>query len=297
MKPVKKVERAKEAVKKNLEVLRCPLCREDMVIGTGGIVCSQGHRFDFSRKGYLNFLSAPVKRIYQRDLFSARREISEQGFFDPLVEMLAELILEEWSFSSATSVKLLDAGCGEGSLLGHILYRLQASSGVQWQGFGVDISKEGIQLATNQDSKIIWLVADLARLPFKDRSMNLLVNILSPANYSEFGRVITQEGTLIKVIPGRDYLKEMRQVLNHSSFSSSDSQQEVVEQFRRNFNLRDLQQLSYRQMVSSRYLPSLLRMTPLSWNTPEADFQRILNRGLSSVTVDLTVIRGKKTIF
>ncbi len=57
------------------------------------------------------------------------------------------------------------------------------------------------------------MIGDLANLPLLDNSIDILLNLLSPANYQEFARVLKPGGLLIKVIPGSEYLKEVRQAL------------------------------------------------------------------------------------
>ena len=37
---------------------------------------------------------------------------------------------------------------------------------------------------------ILYGVADLARLPFQNRTIDVVLNILSPANYGEFYRIL-----------------------------------------------------------------------------------------------------------
>ena len=55
----------------------------------------------------------------------------------------------------------------------------------------MDIAKEGILTASNHHAqKALWIVADLAQLPFSDESCGTLINMLTPSNYKEFNRVL-----------------------------------------------------------------------------------------------------------
>ncbi|WP_415783032.1 hypothetical protein [Brevibacillus invocatus] len=51
----------------------------------------------------------------------------------------------------------------------------------------MDISKEGIRIAARSTSDI-WCVGDLAHCPFKDQSFHVILNLLSPSNYSDYRR-------------------------------------------------------------------------------------------------------------
>lgn len=46
-------------------------------------------------------------------------------------------------------------------------------------------------------------MGDLANIPIKSESMDLLINIFTPSNYSEFTRILKKDGYLIKVVPGK----------------------------------------------------------------------------------------------
>ncbi len=99
--------------------------------------------------------------------------------------------------------------CGEGSHLQRII----EGSNIPATGIGLDISKDGILLASKRYENSIWIVGDLAKSPFGDQSFHIILNILSPSNYKEFKRLLVQDGLVIKVVPRPDYLKELREVL------------------------------------------------------------------------------------
>ena len=79
--------------------------------------------------------------------------------------------------------------------------------------YAFDISKDSVQIAAKSEPNwaVNWFVGDLASLPIKDASMDILLDIFSPANYGEFRRVLFKDGILIKVIPTKNHLKEIRQ--------------------------------------------------------------------------------------
>ena len=55
-----------------------------------------------------------------------------------------------------------------------------------------------------------WFVADLKRLPVRSAAADVVLNVFSPADYAEFRRVLAPDGELLKVVPGPDYLREVR---------------------------------------------------------------------------------------
>lgn len=178
-------------------------------------------------------LRKPVKTEYDEDLFRSRNIISGSGFFDPMLEVIDNLILENIKSSNAEDIKILDAGCGEGSHLGHIINGLYSKITGNIQGVGVDISKEGILMASKAFFDIIWCVGDLANLPFRDDQFDVILNILSPSNYREFGRVLKGRGILIKVVPGRDYLVELRNIFYDGESKRVYSNEKIIEHYNR----------------------------------------------------------------
>ena len=169
-----------------------------------------------------------------------------------------------------------------------------ARNGINSILFGVDIAKEGIKLATSEDKDIIWAVADLAKLPFQQASFDVILNILSPANYHEFERVLADDGLLIKVIPGKSYLGELRRLLFDKNEYSSDR---VADYFSNKLDLISSENLSYQVQLNEMILPQLLKMTPLTWNM-EPDMQKEIKLAdIPFVTVDLTILTGMKSSF
>ena len=73
-------------------------------------------------------------------------------------------------------------------------------------GIGIDLAKEGIAAASKAYPGIIWSVADLAAMPFADAQIDAILNILSPANYAEFNRLLKPGGIVVKVVPESGYL-------------------------------------------------------------------------------------------
>lgn len=277
-------------IQKNQAAFKCPVCGGTMAIKNhNSLICKNGHCFDLSRTGYLNLLASRNNAVYSKELFEARHQICFKGFYDPLIEALGETIQKYREVSNIANLSILDAGCGEGSHLYHLSRRMKDSS--EYSLFGVDIAKEGVKIASKNDADIVWVVADLAKLPFRNSIFNVILNILSPANYLEFERVLASEGIIIKVVPEKSYLEELRTVIYDSNNYSNDK---IIDYFSNKLTLVSKQNIRYQFDVDETVLPQLIKMTPLTWggNTGESDSLHKIN--LKSVTVDLTIIVGRK---
>ncbi|HZX46513.1 MAG TPA: methyltransferase domain-containing protein [Clostridia bacterium] len=282
-------------VKENLNLFRCPLCGGKMsMVGGKSIICAKNHCFDLAKRGYVNLLTSPVKTEYDKEMLESRSIIIRSGLFDPLTDKLAGLILDHARGLDADGIGILDAGCGEGSHLARVIQSIKGHSNRRVAGVGIDISKEGIQIASREYPSITWCVADLAKVPFKDGSFDVVLNILSPANYAEFKRLLTGDGTLIKVVPGSGYLMELRELFYRSTGKEKYSNERVIAHFEENFNTAGTWDILYSIPVEKHNLEHLIRMTPLSWGAAEKNITEALKKGIDSITVDLTVILGKK---
>jgi len=150
-----------------------------------------------------------------------------------------------------------------------------------------------IKIAAKNYKDIIWCVADLARIPFMDKKFDVVLNILSPSNYSEFSRIIHSNGVLIKVVPDSGYLKELRNALYQGTRREPYSNEKVINHFKENFKITAAQKVLYNVPVSREDLGCLIKMTPLSWRVTEETIRKVLDSGIDSITADFTVIVGK----
>lgn len=196
-------------VKKFEDVFRCSLCKDPVkVVHLKIVVCSNNHTFDFAKQGYVNMLNRPVKSHYDKKLFEARRYVIAEGnLYAKLHDEISTVMKEHFQDNR---VIILDAGCGEGS---HLKRIVDACEHEEVTGIGLDISKEGIRMAAKDYQEMIWLVGDLANSPLANHSCHAVVNILSPANYADFKRILVPNGLMIKVVPRNHYLQELRATL------------------------------------------------------------------------------------
>lgn len=273
----------------------CPICANQMkLVNYKSLVCSNNHSFDLSRQGYLNLLSHSIKKTkYDKRMFESRMLINRKNFFEPLHERIAEVI-GRYTNPKGDQVKLLDAGCGEGSHINILRGKLTQDVAQNLLGVGIDISKEGIYVASREYPGNIWCVADISKCPFTSKQFDIILNILSPCNYSEFKRVLYNDGLVIKVIPEGNYLHELRQVFYGYTNKVAYSNNNTLELFQNNLNLIDMDRVRYTVTLENTLIEHLVNMTPLSWGATKEQLQNITEISLKEVTIDLTILLGKK---
>ncbi|WP_245983290.1 putative RNA methyltransferase [Ammoniphilus oxalaticus] len=292
---VNKRIRSAKFVSRFESIFKCPICNLPMhVFELKSLLCSNNHTFDFARQGYINLTTRQIQSKYSKKLFEARRKlIIEDGFFKPMNRAITDFICQH-APREMEPMSIIDMGCGEGSHLSNICDAMSSYHKKTVTGVGVDISKDGISLASRDYDNKIWIVADLVNTPFRDQQFDVILNILSPSNYAEFNRLLKTDGIVIKVIPQAGYLQELRKTLFDTPEKQVYSNVDTVELFSANYQVIDCLRSSYTVTLNRSSVHSLLMMTPLSWDATENQIRTFLKEESTEVTVDLDVLVGKR---
>lgn len=261
----------------------CPICQENLTLVETSLKCCNRHSFDLAKFGYVN-LAPQIKQSanYDKENFQNRQQILEAGFYQAILEVVSDLLS-----SSKNAKTILDIGCGEG-----FYSRKLQESHSEKTFYAFDISKDSVQIAAKSEPNwaVNWFVGDLARLPIKDASMDILLDIFSPANYGEFRRVLSKDGILIKIIPTENHLKEIRQKVQDQLTNKDYSNQDIKEHFQEHFTILSNQTVSLTKTITAEQLQALLSMTPLLFHI---DQSKIDWSQLTEITIEAEVLVGK----
>ncbi|HES9553675.1 TPA: methyltransferase domain-containing protein [Streptococcus pneumoniae] len=261
----------------------CPICQENLTLLETNFKCCNRHSFDLAKFGYVN-LAPQIRQSanYDKENFQNRQQILEAGFYQAILDAVSDLLA-----SSKTTTTILDIGCGEG-----FYSRKLQESHSEKTFYAFDISKDSVQIAAKSEPNwaVNWFVGDLARLPIKDASMDILLDIFSPANYGEFRRVLSKDGILIKVIPTENHLKEIRQRVQDQLSNKEYSNQDIKEHFQEHFTILSSQTASLTKTITAEQLQALLSMTPLLFHV---DQSKIDWSQLTEITIEAEILVGK----
>lgn len=297
------------------DALQCPLCEGALSLDGSSLRCPSGHCFDISSKGTVNLLPHRKASIgYGQSFFESRRAMFEEGLYDHVIDGV-RLALERnlpraggaragnggagpRPSASRRSALAVDVGCGEGfyakALAGELLGKTPLDPAAVSEAGGIafaalDCAKEAIQVAARGGGGICWLVSDLAKLPFRNGSVDFLLNIFTPANYAEFSRVLAPAGLLLKVVPGARHFEEVRAaargLIRHDSYSN----QQVVDHFEEFFHLKERIPLRRTLPIAAARRADLLRMTPLLFGVDE---RALDGCDVPRITVDAELLVG-----
>lgn len=280
-----KKAKAMHIIEQHIQLLQCPVCEEAVtMMNDARLACPNRHSFDVAKQGYVNMLTHPVKSHYGKHLFTARQQLmTETTLFHPVHATIVTAIERHYNGKEAGTIA--DLGCGEGSHLIEIAAHMPNAM----TNIGVDIAKEGIMTATRHQHPAIWLVGDLAKTPLKNKSADVILNLLSPANYTEFKRIAKRDALIIKLVPGPFYLKELRDYLQ----KPNDVTTKPGDLFNSQLHLLEKIPLHYNQMLTTDELHLLLQMTPLAWNIDRKEAVQYLAQSGGGITIDLELLIGK----
>lgn len=112
-----------------------------------------------------------------------------------------------------------------------------------------------------------------------------MLDVLTPANYDEFRRVLSPDGMLVKVYPGQDYLREIRAARGMSAYEEG----QVDAYLREKAQLVKAVRVHETLPVSPELWGDFVRMTPLNHDLSAAEKDALAQKADVHVTVDLHV--------
>ena len=260
-----------------------------------GYQCAARHSFDAARQGYVNLVLSHKKRSKEPGddpaMIQSRRRFLDLGFYDRVSDGINESIATVLSgLGHGSDCAMLDAGCGEGFYLQRLknALALGGETDRQMTFHGIDVSKFAVRQATQRDRDMDWFVASINDLPFVDDSVDVLLNIFSPANIAEFSRILKPTGNLVFVSPGPKHLNGLREVIypvtrDHAAPSITEKAEEL-------FAPAAVTRITYPlELKSSQEIMDLLAMTPYYWNINEDTKAKVASLEQLSLDVDVEI--------
>ena len=245
----------------------CPICGAPLEREEKSYICPKRHCYDVAKEGYVNLLPANKKHAKDpgddKDMVAARTRFLDGGYYAPLRDALAELVLKR------KPETVLDSGCGEGWYTAGVCAALR-ESGRNTRIVGVDLSRSALKKAARRTKEAEFAVASVYHLPVADHSVDLLLNCFSPLALEEFRRVLVPGGAFLYVVPGAKHLWELKQVLYEKPYEN-----EEAETVYEGFSYETIVPVDFTMELDATALQDLFRMTPYCWKTPKAGIERM----------------------
>lgn len=282
----KKIDYAIDFLENNIDKFICPICQKNLFLKKEqkSLVCEENHTFDISKKGSIQLVNKFVKSDYDEELFNSRSFMMNSGLFAGVFKKIIENIGDK-EF-------VVDAGSGEGSALIDIVKSTNATA------VGFDLASEGIFSSTRglSEEKLLFAVSNLANIPLKNQSVDTIVNLLSPASYDEFQRILKPTGQLLKIIPNSNYLIEIRKFAaqRQDHIKETYDNKDVLDNLKKQVADIEIENINYEFLLNSSELKkNMFAMTPLTWSLPVSVKQEFIKSDIESITVDLQLLKIK----
>lgn len=249
-------------------MLICPVCGNELTLTENSFCCKNRHSFDKSKEGYVNLLSGRHKNGSfigdNRDMAHSRRAFLQQGYYDFLAWAIADMINAHCSGNTECR-NIVDISCGEGYYTDFI----KRKTGGNVCGF--DISKEMIRLAAKKYKDILFFVANIAKIPIADNSIDCAFQICAPFHEREFVRILKKDGILISVVPGKRHLWGLKELLYATPYENNEDKTD--------YSLLSLQSSVVvrcdSHIVGNDAIQQLFSMTPYYYKTSESDKSKL----------------------
>lgn len=273
---LKKIDLSKQIILSK-EIFRCPICHTHIKLDANSLKCENNHTFDIKGNGSVflyNTSNMKDNKIYDKDLFVNRRSFINGHFYDELHNIISTIINDKYK----NDVMVIDLGSGEGTHDNLIKNKLVSNANI----IGFDLSKAGIDLGTDYlNNNILSIVGNLNDLPIEDKSIDVILNILSPSNEKEMKRVLKDDGIIIKVVPTINYLVELR-----NNFQIDEYKNELIINSNITNNFDVIDKITYTKTLSLNddNYNNLIKMTPMLKKIDKDSAQKIDN-----ITISLNI--------
>lgn len=271
----------------------CPLCKLPLSRIENSFKCSKNHSYDIARKGFVNLLLANQhhsdKSGDEKEMIQARTFFLNTGKYELLRNKITEII----SSVAKDNFVFVDAGCGEGYYTNYIHKEL--SKNINISTYGVDLSKSAInecairQRALHLDNEL-FIVGNLMYLPFKDNSVDLLLNSFTKIDEKEYLRVVKKNGWYLRVLPGKNHLKGLKEAL-YDNVRLNEEKSDTLEGFTL---VKEEEISSIITLENKEQIKSLFMMTPYYYKSPKKGIDNLYSLDSLDTEIAFSFLLYKK---
>ncbi len=255
---------------------RCPICQNTLYQIDNSLKCSQNHSFDFAKSGYINLYTKSTSKDHgdNKLMIQARTSHLEKGYYEVLVKILLEVV------SQLPCQCLVDVGCGEGYYTRQMKEKL-----LDTEVYGFDLSKDAILYASKHDKLTHYAISSIFDLPLENESCDVVTSLFTPIANDEFSRIISNNGYLIVVTPGKYHLYHLKESLYENVYLNEE------------FVLNDprfklVQTLNVENQIclnSQEDIQNLFLMTPYYYKTSLQDKEKLAKLKTLNTKIDFMI--------
>jgi 23S rRNA (guanine745-N1)-methyltransferase len=260
----------------------CPKCGLPLTVTDGGTAkCENNHSYDKARAGYYNLLLGNTAGTHgdNREMLDARRIFLDTGAYRPLADAVSDVCVKY-----ASGGDILDVGCGEGYYTDIIEKKSRAFVSA------FDISREAVKLAHRRNPNVSLAVASAYKVPVRDASFDLVLNMFSPLSTDEIYRALRKGGIFVMAIPGEEHLFGLKAATYNTPYKNEVHSKELT-----GFELVSDTRVRYSmRLTSNEDIRALFMMTPYAYRTGREERERVLSLKELETEADFYVLVYRK---
>lgn len=272
-----------------MSIFICPVCGENLGISGKSYICPNRHTFDMAKSGYVNLLPTNNSGSIHGDnklMLRARREFLEKGYYKPLLDAVCRTTVKY----AENGYVFLDAGCGEGYYTTAVKANFDKSE-VAVDMYGIDISKDAVDMAAKRKSGVSFAAASVFHIPVMAESCDILLTMFAPYCGEEYSRVLKKDGIMIMAIPSKNHLWELKCQIYDTPYKN-----EVKPYDLDGFEFIGSEKVTFDMKIPENSdILSLFSMTPYYYKTGKTEQQRLSCLNYLETQADFELLTYKKT--
>jgi 23S rRNA (guanine745-N1)-methyltransferase len=251
--------------------------------------CPAGHTYDIARNGYINLLQPQDRRSLSagdsREAVLARARLHAAGVGRTLIDAVLRRVRSLAIQRDDARLAIADLGSGTGDALAVIAQAAPIGA------IGVDLSAAAAEHAARRFPGVTWIVANAdRRLPFTDRSLDVVLSLHARRNATECARVLVPGGRLIAAVPAPHDLLELRTIVQGAA-APRDRTESLIAEHAARFALEHREIVQETVTLSRELVVDLLTITYRGARMSEQP--KVASLGAMSITCasELVVLR------
>ena len=251
----------------------CPVCKNKLSMVEHSLQCTNGHNFDIAKQGYINLNMHNSQNTGDNsEMINARSNFLNKGYYSFLVDEINKHLSKD--------DKLVDLACGEG---------YYTSKFICEDKVGIDLSKQGLKIASKNDKSTTYLLNSIFHNPLEDNCADKIITIFAPIAKQEIVRLLNDDGSFILVKPDENHLFELKKAIYDNPYLNE------IEDIRIDGMYLDKEiKISNTETLNNEDLQNLFMMTPYYNTTSKVDKDKLNNIDNLDVTFSFIIDIYKK---
>ena len=252
----------------------CPVCKNELKRINNSYKCINNHTFDIASQGYVNLNMHNSNNTGDNpEMIKARTAFLNKGYYSFLLDKINEQLF--------ANDDLIDLACGEGYYTSRFICKNK---------IGIDLSKQGLKIASKKDSNTLYLLNTIFHNPLPDKCADKIITVFAPIAKQEILRLLKDDGKFILVKPDVKHLYELK-----SSIYDNPYENEIENIVIDGLTLDNEIKISRKALLNKEDINNLFMMTPYYNTTSKLDKEKLNNINELEITMSFIIDIYKKS--